>query len=376
MLPNFECAMNIWDTQFNNCAAPENIVPNYTVNIAIHTPNYMREQSEFMYRLKMFIKNYNKGTFKQPMLGKREVDLYRLFREVTAHGGCENVIKKEGTWSRIYRGMDNYSPTETSASYRLKKMSLLAHRVTRSYNKYLIDYEKEVFNFRTPSSHSDFGYRPVEKMHQSPMMTPSAPSSALGTYPQSPTLGAYPQSPTLGAYPQSPQSQKSIQYQQFQQWQQKLQQPLSAKRYPYPAQASLSPPPAMPSLSPMYQQYSPLMVPAYQQPLPYVPPQKPYYDMYGMSMTPQGYDGFEGEKRFRSATPREVGVRSRDDMQVSMMEAPMPGANSEVTTPVPRPDEGYQTLLALRHSISPMPMADSTGYESGGALIVESGSRS
>lgn len=62
------------------------------------------------------------GTFKQPMLGKREVDLYRLFREVTAYGGCDNVIKKEGTWSRIYRGMDNYSPTETSASYRLKKM--------------------------------------------------------------------------------------------------------------------------------------------------------------------------------------------------------------------------------------------------------------
>ena len=75
-----------------------------------------------MYRLKQFLKNNNMGTFKQPMLGKREVDLYRLFREVTAYGGCDNVIKKEGTWSRIYRGMDNYSPTETSASYRLKKM--------------------------------------------------------------------------------------------------------------------------------------------------------------------------------------------------------------------------------------------------------------
>ena len=366
MLPNFECAMNIWDTKYNSCAAPENIVPNYTVNIAVHTPNYMREQSEFMYRLKMFIKNYNKGTFKQPMLGKREVDLYRLFREVTAHGGCENVIKKEGTWSRIYRGMDNYSPTETSASYRLKKMSARPGRVTSSYNKYLIDYEKEVFNFRTPSSHSDFGYRPAEKMHASPMLTPSAPS---------PSLGAYPQSPSLGAYPQSPQSQKSIQYQQFQQWQQKLQQPLSAKRYPFPSQPSLSPPPAMPALSPLYQQYSPLMVPAYQQPLPYVP-QKSYYDVYGMPMTPQGYDSFEGEKRFRSATPREVGARCCDDLQMSMMEAPMPGASSEAATPVPHPDEGYQTLLALRHSISPMPMADSTGYAWGKRSTVESGSRS
>ena len=30
MLPNFECAMNIWDTKYNSCAAPENIVPNST----------------------------------------------------------------------------------------------------------------------------------------------------------------------------------------------------------------------------------------------------------------------------------------------------------------------------------------------------------
>ena len=114
--------MNIWDPKYSTCDAPENLVDNYTVNIAIHTPTYMQEQSEFMYRLKLYIKSYTKGTFKQPTLGKREVDLYRLYREVTAHGGCENVIKKEGTWSRIYRGMDNYSPTETSASFRLKKM--------------------------------------------------------------------------------------------------------------------------------------------------------------------------------------------------------------------------------------------------------------
>ena len=122
MLPTFECSLNIWDPKYNNCVVPENVVENYKINIAVHTPSYMREQSEFMYRLKLFLKSYNKGVFKQPMLGKREVDLYRLFREVTAHGGCENVIKREGTWSRIYRGMDNFSPTETSASYRLKRM--------------------------------------------------------------------------------------------------------------------------------------------------------------------------------------------------------------------------------------------------------------
>ena len=122
MLPTFECSMNIWDTHFNSCQVPEVIQNNYTISFCSRSPQYLREQTEFMNRLKGFIKSKNLGGFKQPMLGKREVDLYRLFREVTACGGCENVIRKEGTWSRIYKGMDNYSPTETSASFRLKKM--------------------------------------------------------------------------------------------------------------------------------------------------------------------------------------------------------------------------------------------------------------
>ena len=298
MLPNFECSMNIWDPKYSNCNVPENIMSNYTVNIAIHTPTYMREQAEFMYRLKMFIKNCNKGTFKQPMLGKREVDLYRLFREVTAHGGCENVIKKEGTWSRIYRGMDNYSPTETSASYRLKKMYIPLLSLISSYNKYLIDFEKEIFNFRCPSSHSDYSFsRQTDKTLQPSMnLTPI-------------------HSPTVGAYPQSPQvSQKSypyMQYTQYPQWQPKLQQPpvsVSTKRYaPYSSmqQPSLSPP--VQTMSPIYS-YSPVMS-TYPNSMPFIPmqSQKNYYDVYSIPVTPHGYEGFEGEKRFRSVTPREVG---------------------------------------------------------------------
>lgn len=35
--------------------------------------------------------------------------------------------------------------------------------------------------------------------------------------------------------------------------------------------------------------------------------QKNYYDVYSIPVTPHGYEGFEGEKRFRSVTPREVG---------------------------------------------------------------------
>lgn len=51
-------------------------------------------------------------------------------------GGADAVIAHEGTWARIYRGLDNYSPTETSASFRLKKI----------YNRYLRGYEAAHFD--------------------------------------------------------------------------------------------------------------------------------------------------------------------------------------------------------------------------------------
>lgn len=43
-------------------------------------------------------------SYRPPTLGRKEVDLYRLFREVTAYGGCDSVVSKEGTWAKIYRG--------------------------------------------------------------------------------------------------------------------------------------------------------------------------------------------------------------------------------------------------------------------------------
>ena len=42
----------------------------------------------------------------------------------------------KGTWANIFRQLPNYSPTETSASYRLKKI----------YEKYLWEYEQEYYS--------------------------------------------------------------------------------------------------------------------------------------------------------------------------------------------------------------------------------------
>ena len=148
LLPHFECSMNIWDdNKYNSCSAEENVDINYVINLSVlfffrsHTkkkgPTYEQDCAQFISKLKAFLATNQIMSYRPPTLGRKEVDLYRLFREVTAYGGCDSVVSKEGTWAKIYRGLDNFSPTETSASFRLKKM----------YNKYLLAYEKHVFNF-------------------------------------------------------------------------------------------------------------------------------------------------------------------------------------------------------------------------------------
>ena len=74
-------------------------------------------------------------TFRRlPRLGGQELDLYRMFHEVVCRGGCDAVVRAEGTWANIFRSLDNYTETETSASFRLKKL----------YRKYLLGFEHAV----------------------------------------------------------------------------------------------------------------------------------------------------------------------------------------------------------------------------------------
>lgn len=129
-----------------------------------------------MNKLKAFLATNQTMSYRPPTLGRKEVDLYRLFREVTAYGGCDSVVSKEGTWAKIYRGLDNFSPTETSASFRLKKM----------YNKYLLAYEKHVFNFLPiPAKKHRFHMNSAGNTMNSMGTAPSIPNSISNSIPNS-----------------------------------------------------------------------------------------------------------------------------------------------------------------------------------------------
>merc|ERR1711879_138606 len=53
-------------------------------------------------------------------LCQRPVDLYHLYSQVTSRGGYDTVTENK-QWREIFRALDNYNASHTSASYALKK---------------------------------------------------------------------------------------------------------------------------------------------------------------------------------------------------------------------------------------------------------------
>lgn len=61
-----------------------------------------RERKQFMADLNKFMSEIGKPLSKIPIMGYKELDLFQLFREVTAYGGFNEVVKNVGTWSKIW----------------------------------------------------------------------------------------------------------------------------------------------------------------------------------------------------------------------------------------------------------------------------------
>jgi len=68
-----------------------------------------------------FMTARGKSVAKIPVMGYKELDLFRLYQEVIAFGGFQEVINNVGTWSKIWKSIPNYDPSITDSSYRLKK---------------------------------------------------------------------------------------------------------------------------------------------------------------------------------------------------------------------------------------------------------------
>jgi len=103
--------------------------------VSLSSTTEERERKLFMGDINKFMAEIGKPLSKIPIMGYKELDLFQLFREVTAHGGFIEVVKNVGTWSKIWKRLGNFDPSITDSSFRLKK----------NYERYLLDYEYKLY---------------------------------------------------------------------------------------------------------------------------------------------------------------------------------------------------------------------------------------
>lgn len=89
------------------------------------------EKTLFMRDLNNFLMRIGKPIMKTPIMGYKKLDLFQLYQVVLSYGGYEQATRKVGTWSKIWKHLDNFDPSITDASFRLKK----------NYERFLLDWE-------------------------------------------------------------------------------------------------------------------------------------------------------------------------------------------------------------------------------------------
>jgi len=102
---------------------------------SLSSANEERDRKQFTQEIHKFMAEVGKPLSKIPIMGYKELDLYQLYKEVTAHGGFNEVVKNVGTWSKIWKRLGNFDPSITDSSFRLKK----------NYERYLLEYEYKCF---------------------------------------------------------------------------------------------------------------------------------------------------------------------------------------------------------------------------------------
>jgi len=125
------------------------------------------ERRLFMQDLNRFMGDCGKPLSKIPIMGYKELDLFQLFKEVSAYGGFNEVVKNVGTWSKIWKRLGNFDPSITDSSFRLKK----------NYERYLLEYE-----YMTFPEHRKQAIEMDKQLRKSPstdsLSSPSSPESS------------------------------------------------------------------------------------------------------------------------------------------------------------------------------------------------------
>ncbi|CAJ0766098.1 10114_t:CDS:2 [Entrophospora sp. SA101] len=93
------------------------------------TPEYI----SFIKSLEEFHKNHGTTFQKEPVLGSKKLDLYKIYQMVIAEGGCERICA-EKSWKKICERF-NFPQTCTNSAFVMKNI----------YIRFLEPYELEHF---------------------------------------------------------------------------------------------------------------------------------------------------------------------------------------------------------------------------------------
>jgi len=132
------------------------------------------ERRVFMGDINRFMAEIGKPLSKIPIMGYKELDLFQLFKEVTAYGGFIEVVKNVGTWSKIWKRLGNFDPSITDSSFRLKK----------NYERYLLDYEYKCFPEHRQQALDLEKQMHLKKSHSSEGLTRSASMDSIKKSPK------------------------------------------------------------------------------------------------------------------------------------------------------------------------------------------------
>jgi len=143
-----------------------------------------RERKIFMGDINKFMAEIGKPLSKIPIMGYKELDLYQLFKEVTAYGGFTEVVKNVGTWSKIWKRLGNFDPSITDSSFRLKK----------NYERYLLEYEYKCF----PEHKQQAMEMEKQVLMKKTLLTSSGEISPRNEMPKKPFKNAEPNLKTKG----------------------------------------------------------------------------------------------------------------------------------------------------------------------------------
>lgn len=92
--------------------------------------NDVEKSKQFREELTRYNSQFGRDSYKNPQMGGKELDLYKLFREVVGRGGYNTVLENK-LWKDIVNALD-ISSSCTSASFLLRN----------HYNRYLLSYEQ------------------------------------------------------------------------------------------------------------------------------------------------------------------------------------------------------------------------------------------